>query len=79
MERTAATPSEDWTMAELFARRPAAVITLSRLGMACPGCAMAPFEPVAEAAAIYHFSTEDLLRIVCARSPPRPSTQEEPS
>lgn len=43
----------DLTMAELMSGRPAVVPVLLRHGLACPGCAMAPFMTVREAAEAY--------------------------
>jgi len=66
-------------MAELLARQPNAAMALSCLGMACAGCAMAPYETVAEAAAVYQMNPEDLLRIACGQgSPDRPTEEERP-
>lgn len=43
----------DQSMAELMSGRPAVVPVLLRHGLACPGCAMAPFMTVREAAEAY--------------------------
>lgn len=49
------------TIAELLARRPGAAGVLVSHGMHCIGCAIARFETVAEACAIYGVSAEQLL------------------
>ncbi len=49
------------TMAELLAGRPGAAGVLVSHGMHCVGCAIARFETVAEACAIYGVSAEQLL------------------
>ncbi|WP_109051014.1 DUF1858 domain-containing protein [Azospirillum sp. TSA6c] len=51
----------DLTMAELMSVRPAAVPVLLRHGLACPGCAMAPFMTVREAAGAYGLELGALL------------------
>lgn len=79
MESLDPTPQGDWTVAELFAWRPAAVVAFSRLGMACAGCAMAPYETVAEVAATYRLTPDDLLRIASGRGSPDTPTAEEAS
>jgi len=48
-------------MAELLARRPGAAGVLVSHGMHCIGCAIARFETIAEACAIYGVSAEQLL------------------
>jgi hybrid cluster-associated redox disulfide protein len=55
------TPTAHLTVAELLVRWPSAGRTLSRLGMACTGCAMAPFDTLAEVAAVYGIRAETLL------------------
>ncbi len=54
-------PTERLTVAELFRRWPRAVAVFARRGMACPGCAMAPFDTVAEAASSYGVDERELL------------------
>ncbi|WP_247883834.1 DUF1858 domain-containing protein [Azospirillum sp. B21] len=51
----------DMTMAELMRERPAVVPVLLRRGLACPGCAMAPFMTVREAAEAYGLELDALL------------------
>ncbi|WP_376963910.1 DUF1858 domain-containing protein [Azospirillum sp. A26] len=51
----------DLTMAELMSVRPAVVPVLLRHGLACPGCAMAPFMTVREAAGAYGLELGALL------------------
>ena len=41
------------TLAELFARRPAAAAAFWARGMRCPGCPIAPFHTLADACAEY--------------------------
>ena len=54
----------DLTMAELMSVRPAAVPVLMRRGLACPGCAMAPFMTVREAAEHVGCATTDVYAAV---------------
>ena len=49
------------TVAQLLRHRPAAAVVFVRCGMACPGCAMAPFETLAEAATVYGQEPEGFL------------------
>ena len=42
-------------------RRPATVRVFVARRMACPGCSMAPFETVADAADAYHLGRDELL------------------
>ena len=51
----------DLTMAELMSGRPAVVPVLLRHGLACPGCAMAPFMTVREAAEAYGLELDVFL------------------
>lgn len=51
----------DLTMAELMSGRPAVVPVLLRHGLACPGCAMAPFMTVREAAEAYGLELDGFL------------------
>lgn len=60
-------PTPVTTMAELTESWPAAREVLARRGMACVGCAMAPFETIAEAAAAYGFEPGELIDEVTAR------------
>ena len=71
----------DMTMAELMRDRPAVVPVLLRRGLACPGCAMAPFMTVREAAEAYGLELDALLDdLAAARRPaattPAPSVQD---
>jgi hybrid cluster-associated redox disulfide protein len=50
-----------WMLSEVMRRRPQTVGVFVALRMACPGCAMSPFETVAEAAAEYGLDTQELL------------------
>jgi hybrid cluster-associated redox disulfide protein len=60
----------DTTMAELIEGWPAARVVLARRGMACVGCAMGPFETVAEVADAYGFDPGDFLREIAAEADP---------
>ncbi len=51
----------DLTMAELMSGRPAVVPVLLRHGLACPGCVMAPFMTVREAAEAYGLALDAFL------------------
>jgi hybrid cluster-associated redox disulfide protein len=52
----------DLTVAELLAHWPQTIPTFMRHRMACVGCAMSPFETLAEVAAIYGLNLEYFLR-----------------
>ncbi|MCM8737499.1 DUF1858 domain-containing protein [Azospirillum sp. A1-3] len=56
----------DLTMAELMSARPAVVPVLLRHGLACPGCAMAPFMTVREAAEAYGLELDAFLADLAA-------------
>lgn len=60
-QTTTRTAIADMTMAELMRDRPAVVPVLLRRGLACPGCAMAPFMTVREAAEAYGLELDALL------------------
>jgi hybrid cluster-associated redox disulfide protein len=60
----------DMTMAELMRDRPAVVPVLLRRGLACPGCAMAPFMTVREAAEAYGLELDALLDDLAADARP---------
>jgi hybrid cluster-associated redox disulfide protein len=62
MARPTPRPESDWTIEALLAARPAAARVLLRHGMACVGCAMAPFETLAEVAGVYRADLPTLLR-----------------
>ena len=49
------------TVAEVLLQRPVAARILVKHRMHCIGCAIAPFETVAEACEIYGISLQDLL------------------
>ncbi len=49
------------TVDQVLARWPQTLAVFMRHHMACAGCAMAPFETVAEAAAIYHLELPRFL------------------
>lgn len=54
-------PSPDLTLAELMRGWPALVPVLLHRRMACPGCAMAPFMTLREAARAYAVEADALL------------------
>ncbi len=54
------------TVAELLARAPSAAIAFVRHRMACVGCAMAPFDTLDEAAAVYGLDLPAFLNEVGA-------------
>ena len=60
-QTTTRTAIADMTMADLMRDRPAVVPVLLRRGLACPGCAMAPFMTVREAAEAYGLELDALL------------------
>jgi hybrid cluster-associated redox disulfide protein len=55
---------QDHNLERLFADHPATIGVFVARGMACPGCAMAPFETIADAAREYGLPTDALLRDV---------------
>ena len=55
------TVNPDDTVADILARWPPAARLFLDRGMHCVGCAIAPFETIAEACAIYGTSVEALL------------------
>jgi len=54
-------PGEGMVVAEVMRRWPETVSVFLRLRMACPGCPMAPFVTVGEAARSYALEPRDLL------------------
>lgn len=61
MPRQPELPDEHATVEELLKARPGAASVLRRHGMACVGCAMAPFETLAEAAREYRVHLGSIL------------------
>jgi hybrid cluster-associated redox disulfide protein len=59
----------DSTVAELLAQRPGAARVLISHGMHCVGCAIAPFEAIAEACAIYGVAVEAVLQATSGPAP----------
>ena len=55
-------PSLEWIVAELIEQYPQTSTVFSRFRMSCVGCAMAPFETLADAAAAYRLRPEGLVR-----------------
>ena len=55
-------PSLEWKVAEVIERCAGASVVFSRFRMSCVGCAMAPFETLADAAVAYGLKPESLLR-----------------
>ena len=56
----------DWTLSEVMRHRPQTIGVFITLKMACPGCAMSPFETVAEAAAEYGLDAQELVAHLAA-------------
>ncbi len=54
-------PTERLTVAEILRRWPGAAAAFQRRGMACPGCAMAPFDTVTDAASSYGIDPVELV------------------
>lgn len=54
-------PETSWTVHDVVTRCPVAASVFTRFRMACVECAMAPFETLAEAAALYHLKPETLI------------------
>lgn len=73
---TAELTMADLTMAELMRGRPAVVPVLLRHGLACPGCVMAPFMTVREAAEAYGLELGALLDEIAAVDGPAASLVE---
>ncbi|PWC35898.1 DUF1858 domain-containing protein [Azospirillum sp. TSO35-2] len=65
----------DLTMADLMRLRPACVPVLLRRGLACPGCAMAPFMTVREAADAYGLDLDAFLSDLAATPAPHTPTE----
>jgi hybrid cluster-associated redox disulfide protein len=59
----------DMPVAEVMRRWPGSIGVFLRRGMACPGCPMAPFMTLAEAARSYAINTEDLIADLRAALP----------
>ncbi len=53
---------EEETIGQLLARWPALAEVLLHWGMACPGCVMAPFETLPQAARSYRRAPDSLLK-----------------
>ena len=60
-------------VSEVMRLWPPTVGVFVALGMACPGCPMAPFETVAEAAAEYGLDAETLVARLAAATVGEPS------
>lgn len=52
----------DLTVAEILARWPQTIPVFAHHRMACVGCAIAPFETLAEVAAIYRLNLDHFLK-----------------
>jgi len=63
---------DGWIVADVMRRRPQTVGVFVALRMACPGCAMSPFETVAEAAAEYGLDAKELVARLAAAAEGRP-------
>ncbi len=65
-------PTERLTVAETLRRWPSAADAFQRRGMACPGCAMAPFDTIVDAASSYGIRPGELLaEVVSAAARPQ--------
>lgn len=53
--------SAEMTVAEVLTRWPQTIYIFFRNGMACPGCAISPFETLADVADIYRLKLDYLL------------------
>lgn len=62
MKRFSVPPDPHWTIESLLDSHPEAAAILFRNGMACVGCAMAPFETLAEAAREYRLDLASILK-----------------
>lgn len=58
---------EQMIVGDVIERWPETIAVFNGHGMACPGCAMAPFMTVAESAAAYGLKAADLARELAAR------------
>jgi len=54
-------PTRLLNVSELLRRRPDAAAVFMARSMACPGCAMAPFETIEDAAAVYEVDLGQFL------------------
>ena len=61
MKRSAASIDPGWTIERVLDACPHATAVLLRRGMACVGCAMAPFETLTEATREYHLDLAEVL------------------
>ncbi len=67
---SAAPVGADMLVADVMQRWPATASVFLRHGMACPGCPMAPFMTVAEAAASYRIALDHLVADLRRAMPP---------
>ena len=65
------------TVAALLAREPRAARVLLNHGMHCVGCAIAPFETLADICAIYGVSVEQLIVELRAQCAPEKKERQE--
>ena len=61
----------DMPVADVMRRWPETVGVFVARQMACPGCPMAPFMTVADAAREYHLDADELLAVLTATIEPR--------
>jgi hybrid cluster-associated redox disulfide protein len=81
MRHQPAPPDENSTIEAVLRAHPAAARVLLRHGMACVGCAMAPYETLAEAAREYRVRPRALLEELAAAAAPAkhpPSRERAP-
>ena len=62
MKRSSVPPDPHWTIESLLDSHPEAAAVLLRNGMACVGCAKAPFETLVEAAREYRLDLASFLK-----------------
>jgi hybrid cluster-associated redox disulfide protein len=66
---SAAPVGADMLVADVMQRWPSTATVFLRHGMACPGCPMAPFMTVGEAAASYRIPLDRLVADLCMAVP----------
>ncbi|MFI5143188.1 MAG: hypothetical protein ACHQQS_05915 [Thermoanaerobaculales bacterium] len=73
-------PSPLLTVAEVLRRRPRAAAVFHRRRLACPGCAMAPFDTLRDVAAAYGLELTPLLaELAEAENKRAPRNERRPS
>lgn len=67
----ATTPTADMTVAEILERWPETVAVFQRKKTACVGCAMAPFDTMADVARIYDIELSEIMDALHGQVIPR--------